>query len=136
MPRSEPDRSGSGRRARFRDRLWWLPFGRVAEVSAAELARQLAREPPQLLDVRSVGEWQQSHIAGAISVPINQLPRRLAELALDPGRPVVAICMTAHRSVPAVRLLRAHGFVDVAQLAGGMLAWWKAGLPTVARDDA
>ena len=38
-------------------------------------------------------------------------------------RPVVAICLSAHRSIPAARLLRAHGFPDAAQLAGGMLAW-------------
>jgi rhodanese-related sulfurtransferase len=39
---------------------------------------------------------------------------------------VVAICLTAHRSIPAVRLLRARGF-EAAQLAGGMLAWRVAG---------
>jgi hypothetical protein len=45
-----------------------------------------------------------------------------ATLGLDPSRPVVAICLTAHRSIPAVRLLRNRGF-DAAQLAGGMRAW-------------
>ena len=44
------------------------------------------------------------------------------------SRPVVAICLTAHRSIPAVRLLHRHGFA-AAHLAGGMLAWRAAGFP-------
>jgi len=41
---------------------------------------------------------------------------------------VVAICLTAHRSIPAVRLLASEGF-EATQLKGGMLAWRAAGLP-------
>jgi rhodanese-related sulfurtransferase len=43
---------------------------------------------------------------------------------------VVAICLTAHRSIPAVRLLRENGF-EARQLQGGMLAWRAAQLPEV-----
>jgi rhodanese-related sulfurtransferase len=43
---------------------------------------------------------------------------------------VVAICLSAHRSPPGVRLLRQAG-IDARQLAGGMLAWRRAGLPVV-----
>ena len=48
----------------------------------------------------------------------------------DDGRRCVPVCLSAHRSLPAVRLLRKHGRADAAHLAGGMRAWWKAGLPT------
>ena len=116
---------------RLKKAFWWVPFGRVPEMSAAALARQLkADQAPQLLDVRTAAEWRRSRLAGAVNVPIVELKRRLGGLALDPGRPVVAICLSAHRSIPAVRLLADHGFSDVRQLAGGMLAWWRAGLPT------
>jgi rhodanese-related sulfurtransferase len=63
-------------------------------------------------------------------VPITSLTELLPALDLDPARRVVAICLTAHRSIPAVRLLLRHGF-DAAQLAGGMLAWRAAGFPEV-----
>jgi rhodanese-related sulfurtransferase len=59
---------------------------------------------------------------------VTELPRRLDALGLERGRRVVAICLTAHRSIPAVRLLRQAGF-DAVQLAGGMLAWRAAGFP-------
>ena len=108
---------------------WWLPFGTVPEIPATRLARDLASVPaPQLVDVRTGAEFRNGHVAGAISAPITSLAQALPGLGLDPARRVVAICLTAHRSIPAVRLLRARGF-DAAQLAGGMLAWRAAGLP-------
>ena len=109
----------------------WNPFGSVPEIGPRDLLEALrADSPPVLLDVRTAIEWERSRIAGALNVPILSLGERLAALALDPTRPVVAICLSAHRSVPAVRLLRERGYV-AAQLAGGMLAWWSAKLPVV-----
>lgn len=114
---------------------WWLPFGKVPEVPARKLAGDLAAESvPQVLDVRTRTEFRRGHVRGAIWVPIDALPRRLPELGLERGRPVVAICLTAHRSIPAVRLLQRAGF-DAAQLAGGMLAWRAAGFPEVLGDE-
>ena len=110
--------------------FWWLPFGHVPELSAHELHQKLAADPPQVLDVRTHAEWKRSQIPGAVNVPVTELKRRLPDLGLDPQRPVVAICLSAHRSIPAVRLLTAHGYRDVHQLAGGMLAWWRSELPT------
>jgi rhodanese-related sulfurtransferase len=108
---------------------WWFPFGAVPELPAAELAEAVRGEAaPQLVDVRSALEFASGHIAGAVSVPITSFAGRLPGLGLDPRRPVVAICLTAHRSIPAVRLLRRSGF-EARQLAGGMLAWRAARLP-------
>ncbi len=108
---------------------WWFPFGAVPELPARRLAVDLdAVPPPQILDVRTAGEFRRGRIRGAVSVPIAALPARLASLGLDRSRPVVAICLTAHRSIPAVRLLREAGY-DAFQLAGGMLAWRAAGFP-------
>jgi rhodanese-related sulfurtransferase len=112
-------------------RFWWLPLGAVPEVSPAELnSRIAAGEGLQLLDVRTALEWRRSRIPGALNVPITRLRQRLPSLELDRNRPVVAICLTAHRSIPAVRLLQGRGYADVTQLAGGMNAWWRAELPT------
>jgi rhodanese-related sulfurtransferase len=119
-------RNGRGTLSRlFR---WW-PFGPVAEVTPAELQAHLLREGTwQLIDVRTPGEWARGHIVGARSLPIHQLSGSLAAIQLDRGHPVIAICKTAHRSVPAVRLLRAAGY-DARQLAGGMDHWRRAGFP-------
>ena len=116
--------------SRFRRALWWLPFGRVPELTATALHGQIQAGGAQLIDVRTGPEFRRSRIAGAVNVPITELPKRLPHLGLDSQRPVVAICLSAHRSIPAVRLLKAHGLHQARQLAGGMLSWWRAGLPT------
>ncbi|WP_144821607.1 rhodanese-like domain-containing protein [Marinobacter piscensis] len=48
----------------------WLPFGRVSEISPEALNEQL--ESVQVVDVRTLVEFQQSHIQGAINLPITQ----------------------------------------------------------------
>lgn len=112
---------------------WWLPFGQVDEIAPRDLHNKLRNDGAdlQLIDVRSVVEYAGGHIARARNVPIDTLPRQLANLKLDPTKPVIAICLSAHRSPPAVRLLKRAGFGDVRQLSGGMLAWWREKLPTV-----
>jgi rhodanese-related sulfurtransferase len=103
----------------------------VPEIAPHELYSLFENETAELLilDVRTRLEWETSRVAGAINVPITELSGKLPALALPKDAAVVAICLSAHRSIPAVRLLKAHGIRDVRQLKGGMLAWWKAGLP-------
>ena len=112
-------------------RFWWLPFGHVPEIDADELNARLTNDRPlKIIDVRSGAEWRRSHIPGAVSVPINELKARIASLQLDAQQPIVAICLSAHRSIPAVRLLKAQGYENTVQLKGGMLAWWNRNYPT------
>ena len=116
----------------LRNFFWWLPFGSVPEIPAHELHDSLRSEPaPHILDVRTSKEWFESHIDGAVNVPISSLRAEISNLEIDRERPVVAICLSAHRSIPAVRLLQAYGYKDVRQLQGGMQAWWRAALPVV-----
>ena len=112
---------------------WWWPFGHVPEVSPKQLDRDMrSRRPPQLVDVRSAAEHAGGHIGGVKLAPLQELRQRLDGLGLDPGRPVVAVCQTGYRSVPAVRLLRREGY-DARHLAGGMNAWRRAKLPEAKR---
>ena len=74
-----------------------------------ELTRRLRRREVVLVDVRPSEEFEAGHIAGARSIPIEELHERLAELPTD--REVVAycrgpFCAYAHQ---AVRELHAAG---------------------------
>ena len=110
--------------------FWWVPFGSVPEISPKELYAKLKNgEGPHMIDVRSPGEWRTSHIEGAVNVPVTSLKQALKNLKIPLERPVVTICLSAHRSIPAVRLLELVGYKDVRQLQGGMQAWWRDGLP-------
>jgi rhodanese-related sulfurtransferase len=112
-------------------RFWWLPFGRVPEIGADELNAYLTGHVPiQIVDVRTSVEWRRSHIPGAVRVPVNELKGHIASMQLDAQQPIIAICLSAHRSIPAVRLLQAQGYENAVQLKGGMLAWWSKNYPT------
>ncbi len=113
------------------DLFWWLPFGKVPEVTPQQLDSMCKDVSirPQIIDVRTGMEWRAGHIPGAVHVSITELGSRIASLQLDGNRPIIAICRSAHRSIPAVRELREFGFKNACQLKGGMMAWWKAELP-------
>ena len=83
-----------------------------------------------MLDVRPALEFAAGHIPGAVSIPIDELPDRLAEL--PPDVEVVAYCRGAYCvfAHDAVRLLTAHGRRAV-RLAEGMLEWRLADQPVV-----
>ncbi|MDH4061922.1 MAG: rhodanese-like domain-containing protein [Aquincola sp.] len=81
----------------------------------------------QIVDVRETVEFDGplGHIPGAMLIPMDQLPARLAEL--DRSRPVVTVCRSGTRSAQAAVLLGKAGVSNVANLAGGMLRWRAAG---------
>jgi len=96
----------------------------MRNISPGELSAWLqdpARPAPLLLDVREPWEFRTCHIAGARPVPMNEVPRRLAEL--DPESDVVAICHHGTRSMHVAHFLARQGFERVYNLAGGMDAW-------------
>jgi adenylyltransferase/sulfurtransferase len=96
----------------------------IAEISAAELQRELAGTPkPLLLDVREPHEFEKAKIVGSTLIPLGQLGARLGELADWKQRRVVVHCRTGGRSAKAFALLRDAGFTNVANLSGGIDAW-------------
>lgn len=95
---------------------------RASRLTAPQLAGLLREaETPVVVDVRNEGELAAGTIAGAIHIPLAQLPHRLAEV--PEGRPVVVHCAGGYRSSVAASLLRARGRSDVSDLLGGFAAW-------------
>lgn len=82
-----------------------------------------------VLDVRDDSEWKQGHIAKALHLPLGQLGGRAKELDKYRDRTLIAYCRTGHRSNTAAAMLRKQGFVNVHNLAGGIVAWQNANLP-------
>ncbi len=101
-------------------------------LEVADLKRQLdAGEDVLLLDLRPAadfaGEW--GHVREARSLPLEELPQRLAELKEHQQRPIRLICRTDKRSAQAARLLADAGFTDAQVIRGGMTAWRAQGWP-------
>lgn len=80
-----------------------------------------------LLDVRTLGEYQQARLENARLIPIDQLVSRLAEL--PPDRPILVYCAVGSRSAQVVNYLARRGYPEVYNLYGGIYAWAQKGYP-------
>ena len=92
------------------------------EVAPAALRTELeAGSPIVLLDVREPHEWELVHLGGARLVPLGSIPGGAQDL--DTRADIVTYCHHGARSLRALDLLRAAGFLRVRSLAGGIDAW-------------
>jgi rhodanese-related sulfurtransferase len=87
-----------------------------------------------VLDVRPVEEYQAGHIPGALSIPIDELNRRIDELPKH--QEIIAYCRGPYClfATRAVELLRRRGFT-AHRFREGMPEWKAAGLPLDVGQD-
>jgi rhodanese-related sulfurtransferase len=97
-------------------------------VTREELARRLHDgDPLVVLDVRPAAEYAAGHLPGAVSIPVGELRRRLADLPGD--REIVAYCRGPYCAFAheAVAVLGEEGF-SARRLEDGLPEWQAAGL--------
>jgi rhodanese-related sulfurtransferase/DNA-binding transcriptional ArsR family regulator len=103
-------------------------------VDEDALVARVARGDCIVLDVRPSEEYEAGHLARAISMPLEDLERRLAELPRDV--PIVAYCRGPYcvLAVSAVETLRRHGF-DAVRAREGVREWRELGLSVTAPEQ-
>ncbi|MGA9061768.1 MAG: molybdopterin-synthase adenylyltransferase MoeB [Terracidiphilus sp.] len=93
----------------------------IPQISVQELKQRLdAGEDLFILDVREPYEQQIANIGGKL-VPMNDVPKRLAEI--DRSREIVVHCHIGSRSQHVAEFLARSGYPKVSNLAGGIRAW-------------
>lgn len=97
----------------------------MAEITVPEAQQRYTDE--QILDVREDFEVNQGMIPTALHIPMGELGARLDEL--DKNRPVIVVCRSGRRSATVADALNQAGFT-ADTMAGGMIEWQQAGLPT------
>jgi rhodanese-related sulfurtransferase len=100
----------------------------LAPVTVAELRKLVRDGEVSVIDVRPRDEYAAGHVAGALSIPVAELKRRLREL--PKRREVIAYCRGPYCvfALEAVTLLRKHGF-RARRSEEGLPAFRDAGLP-------
>ncbi len=104
-------------------------FGAAAGTPSASVTEAQARQQQGALvvDVRERHEWTSGHVPGARHIPLGRLAQAAASLPTD--RDLLVICHSGNRSARATDLLQRAGLSRATNVAGGMLAWSRAGLP-------
>ena len=100
----------------------------VTNLTPEEVARGLTEGRILLVDVREPNETVVESYPGAVVVPLSAFDP--AAIPDPQGRQVVFACRSGRRSVTASLIAQSQGYPYTAHLAGGILAWKAAGLPT------
>ncbi len=100
----------------------------VRDLTPQEVAQGLHDGRLVLVDVREPNETAVERFPDAVLVPLSSFdPAAIPDPA---GRDVVFACRSGRRSVTASLAAQEQGFRYGSHLAGGILAWKAAGLPT------
>ena len=99
-----------------------------AILNAADLRGLLdSPNPPRILDVRTPGEFEGVHIAGAYNVPLDLLREHRDEIRNHLDDHVVLVCRSGQRAAQAEQTLHDTGLTNVHILDGGMNSWEAGG---------
>lgn len=98
----------------------------ITQISGEELHDLVTgTEKFVLLDVRAPQEFEDSHIKGAVNIPVADLRERHIELNKEDA--IILICSSGNRSSLGASILSRHGFNILNNVAGGMTGFSAAG---------
>lgn len=103
----------------------------IQVVSPNTFQKQISQsETPQIVDVRTLEEFEDAHLAGAVNISVTTGNFQEKAAALNKNAPVYLYCRSGGRSARATQQLEEMGFLEIYDLEGGITAWQAAGLPT------
>jgi rhodanese-related sulfurtransferase len=101
----------------------------VIELDAQSFFNEIQGENIQLVDVRTLGEYNSGHIKNALLIDFYS-PEFYNEMndSLDKEKPVYVYCRSGNRSGKAAKELEKLGFSKIIDLDGGINSWTSQGL--------
>ena len=100
----------------------------VTNLTPQEVAEGLRAGRMLLVDVREPNETSVESYPDAVIIPLSAFDP--AAIPDPQGKQVVFACRSGRRSITASVAAQDAGYPYTAHLAGGILAWKAAGLPT------
>ena len=98
----------------------------VTVVEAAARLQASTDPRPLLVDVRERNEFGVMRVPGSVLLPLSTFTTTYDQLPTD--RPLLMLCAVGGRSARATDFLRANGYTEAVNIAGGITAWNAAGL--------
>ena len=100
-------------------------------LSPAQFENSLNQKDINIIDVRTKGEYNKSHLKGAVNASYlsGKFLKQIANYHLDNNKTTLIYCETQHRSPLAAKRLYKVGFTKIIDLKKGMVVWRKQGYP-------
>ncbi|QES94167.1 MBL fold metallo-hydrolase [Empedobacter brevis] len=92
-------------------------FDEIVSVSPEEFVELVDETELKVLDVRKPGEYETSHVEGAISAPLDFINESMK--LIDPEETYLVHCAGGYRSMIFTSILRARGYENLIDVAGG-----------------
>jgi len=101
----------------------------IEDYDAKQTQDEVARGA-LLIDVREQHEWDAGHVPAATHIPMREIPNRIADLPRD--QKIIFTCRSGNRSGSIKDyMIDEHGYTNVHNQLGGILAWQVEGLPVI-----
>ena len=84
-----------------------------------EKLEEMKRQGAVVIDVRSLQEFKEGHIEGAISIPEYEIKNRMKNELPNLEQTIIVYCGTGHRSKRAQKILERMGYSQVYNLVNG-----------------
>lgn len=95
----------------------------VINLSAEEAKEIIDSEEHEIvLDVRSVEEYKEGHIEGAILLPSDEIKEKVEDLIPDKSKTILLYCRSGRRSSIAAKQLSEFGYTNIYDF-GGIINW-------------
>lgn len=108
----------------------------VKQVNSIKFEKLIRSGSGTLLDVRTLGEFQNGHIKNAGQLNFYAFDFRQKLLLLPKDQPIYLYCNTGYRSQRAAEILVKNGYTDVYNLEHGIMEWNLKNLPIIVEPDA
>lgn len=93
----------------------FMAFKRAGRISAAA-ARAHLKKGALVIDVRSPGEFNSRHLAGAINLPLDEIETALPARVSDKSQVLLLHCQSGMRSGVARQKLKNLGYINTFNL--------------------
>lgn len=93
----------------------------IREITEEEMHEIIKRVPDIiLLDVRSVQEYKEGHITGAVNIPVYDLKQKAKDMLRDKNTVIIAYCSAGIRSRKAIKILMKLGYKNLYNVKEGI----------------
>lgn len=95
-------------------------------MNVAKFKKAISRKNIQLVDVRTLAEFNKGHIENSIQIDVLSKENFKKEIKkLDITKPTYIYCRSGKRSLTALKIMKAQGFKTIYDLEGGYISWSK-----------
>lgn len=101
----------------------------INQIGPSDVTQLINHQGGIVIDVREDKEFADGHIINSLHMPMGKIQQRIPEIEKYKQKPIIVSCRSGARSNTVCGWLKKHGFENVSNLKGGVMAWQSASLP-------